>query len=213
MKGVIKKTKQGLIVKYLNPEFTNQSLPVHPIDADLLKDGDEVEFIVVEEWSEYLSILINYGKIVNHYNETYGSDKEEQKRLITEIMNEDDEDGLYTTVNWGGVIQKIPIETNGNNVEKVPNVANDIFDQELFNYFSQEFNINLLGTEIQDIIDIVKRDISSQTEISDEEYYKDVFYQKQVMNPYPTGDQSYTAYEKGFMDFAKWYREQLRQRK
>lgn len=51
-----------------------------------------------------------------------------------------------------------------------------------------------------------------QTEISDEEYYKDVFYQKQVMNPYPTGDQSYTAYEKGFMDFAKWYREQLKLR-
>ena len=89
-----------------------------------------------------------------YYNETYGSkgsDKEEQKRLITEIMNEDAKDGLYNT--------------------------------------------------------------SSQTEISDEEYYKDVFYQKQVMNPYPTGDQSYTAYEKGFMDFAKWYREQVRQRK
>lgn len=50
----------------------------------------------------------------------------------------------------------------------------------------------------------------SSKEISDEEYYKNVFYQKQVMNPYSTGEQSYTAYEKGFMDFAKWYREQFK---
>lgn len=29
---------------------------------------------------------------------------------------------------------------------------------------------------------------------------KELFYQKQVMNPYPTGSISYTAYEKGFID-------------
>ena len=52
--------------------------------------------------------------------------------------------------------------------------------------------------------------IHTPKEISDEEYYKDVFYQKQVMNPYSTGEQSYTDYEKGFMDCAKWYREQLK---
>lgn len=64
MKGIIKKTEQGLIVKYSNPTFTNESLPVHPIDVNLLKDGDEVEFTVVEEWSEYLSLLVKYGKII-----------------------------------------------------------------------------------------------------------------------------------------------------
>ena len=48
---------------------------------------------------------------------------------------------------------------------------------------------------------------SSQTEISDEE----IFYQKQVMNPYPSTKHLYTAWEKGFMDCAKWYREQLKQ--
>ena len=47
---------------------------------------------------------------------------------------------------------------------------------------------------------------SSQTEISDEE----IFYQKQVMNPYPSTKHFYTAWEKGFMDCAKWYREQLK---
>jgi hypothetical protein len=38
---------------------------------------------------------------------------------------------------------------------------------------------------------------------SDKEIMKEVFYQKQVMNPYPTGEHSYTAYEKGFMDCAE----------
>ena len=47
---------------------------------------------------------------------------------------------------------------------------------------------------------------SSQTEISDEE----IFYQKQVMNPYPSTKHVYTAWEKGFMECAKWYREQLK---
>ena len=47
---------------------------------------------------------------------------------------------------------------------------------------------------------------SSQTEISDEE----IFYQKQVMNPYPSTKHLYTAWEKGFMECAKWYGEQLK---
>lgn len=33
-----------------------------------------------------------------------------------------------------------------------------------------------------------------------EDSNKDLFYQKQVMNPYPTGAQSYASYEKGFID-------------
>jgi len=37
---------------------------------------------------------------------------------------------------------------------------------------------------------------------SDEEIVKELFYQKQVMNPYPTIEYAYTAYEKGFMDCA-----------
>ena len=37
---------------------------------------------------------------------------------------------------------------------------------------------------------------------TDEEIVKELFYQKQVMNPYPTIEYAYTAYEKGFMDCA-----------
>ena len=45
-----------------------------------LNDGDEVEFIEVEEWSEYLSLIIKYGKIIksysrSEYNDTFGSDE------------------------------------------------------------------------------------------------------------------------------------------
>ena len=54
----------------------------------------------------------------------------------------------------------------------------------------------------------VSKPTSSQTEISDEE----IFYQKQVMNPYPSNEHSYTAWEKGFMDCAKWYREQIKKK-
>jgi hypothetical protein len=46
-------------------------------------------------------------------------------------------------------------------------------------------------------------------EISDDE----IFYQKQVMNPYPSTKHFYTAWEKGFMNCAEWYREQLNLRK
>ena len=76
-------------------------------------------------------------------------------------------------------------------------------------FYSETYFTETYGSKGSDdhIVDTNKM-ISSQTEISDEE----IFYQKQVMNPYSTGEQSYTAYEKGFMDFAKWYREQLKQR-
>lgn len=49
---------------------------------------------------------------------------------------------------------------------------------------------------------------SSQKEISD----KEIFYQKQVMNPYPSTKHFHTAWEKGFMNCANWMREQLKQK-
>ena len=44
---------------------------------------------------------------------------------------------------------------------------------------------------------------------SDEEIEKELFYQKQVMNPYPTEEYAYTAYEKGFMEAAEWMRNKI----
>lgn len=46
-------------------------------------------------------------------------------------------------------------------------------------------------------------------QIKEEQIDKDLFYQKQVMNPYSTEAYAYTAYEKGFMDCAKWMKEQI----
>ena len=37
-------------------------------------------------------------------------------------------------------------------------------------------------------------------EFSEEDSNKELYFQKQVMNPYTTGGQSYTAYEKGFIE-------------
>jgi hypothetical protein len=44
---------------------------------------------------------------------------------------------------------------------------------------------------------------------TDEEIEKELFYQKQVMNPYPTEEYAYTAYEKGFMEAAKWMKDKI----
>lgn len=38
---------------------------------------------------------------------------------------------------------------------------------------------------------------------------KELFYQKQVFNPYPTEEYAYTAYEKGFMDCAQLMRNKI----
>ena len=46
--------------------------------------------------------------------------------------------------------------------------------------------------------------------LTDDEIEKELFYQKQVMNPYPTEEYAYTAYEKGFMEAAKWMRDKIR---
>ena len=44
---------------------------------------------------------------------------------------------------------------------------------------------------------------------SDEEIEKELFYQKQVFNPYPVEEYAYTAYEKGFMDCAQLMRHKI----
>ncbi len=97
-----------------------------------------------------------------------------------------------------------------------------VFAEEYYNetYGSKEsddeFDVEKEMFELEQQLDIPSHmrwhnRTSSQTEISDEEYYKEVFYQKQVMNPYPSTKHLYTAWEKGFMECAKWYREQLKQ--
>jgi seryl-tRNA synthetase len=86
MKGKLHKTEQGWVVEYAK----HSELPLHPDDEhysyaieDSDWDGKEVEFEIVmqEETSEH------YAKLI--------PSKEQQKQLITEIMELDAKDGLY----------------------------------------------------------------------------------------------------------------------
>ena len=76
-------------------------------------------------------------------------------------------------------------------------ISDEIFGQELFNYFTNQHNITLLQSEMHDIIDIVKK--MEQTEISNEEIEEMLFHHS-------------NEYAYGFKDAIKWYREQLKQR-
>jgi uncharacterized protein YktA (UPF0223 family) len=106
MKGTLHKTEQGWVVEYLkerfmtwgkgNPvglTFEKIELPLHPEDSlYCLNDdvGQEIEFEIITV-SKYADIDKHYAKLI--------PSKEQQKQLITEIMDLDAKDGLYDTVN------------------------------------------------------------------------------------------------------------------
>jgi len=71
-----------------------------------------------------------------YYNETYGSKGSDDHIVDTNEM-----------------------------VSSQTEISDEIFGQELFNYFTNQHNISLLQSEMHDIIDIVKK--MEQTEISD----------------------------------------------
>lgn len=86
--------------------------------------------------------------------------------------------------------------------------------EELVDKYSDEFDVEKEMFELEQQLDIPSNmrwhnRTSFQTEISD----KEIFYQKQVMNPYPSTKHLYTAWEKGFMECAKWMQEQLKKEK
>ena len=101
MKGTLHKTEQGWIVEYAK----HSELPLHPDDESLWMfaelneewkdklDDKEVEFEIVSEPNIYRSV----GNIQENYA-SYAKlipSKEQQKQLITEIMDLDAKDGLY----------------------------------------------------------------------------------------------------------------------
>lgn len=77
--------------------------------------------------------------------------------------------------------------------------------QNLFNYLSDQHGICLLQSEMQEIIDIVNEMQKGENMISDEEIeeYADGYFKRFV------DDRMY----EGFLDGAKWYREQLKIKK
>jgi uncharacterized protein YktA (UPF0223 family) len=89
MKGTLVKTEQGWVVEYAK----HSELPLHPADlgvpsyvGNILGEVQEVEFEIVD-----YGFAGKYAKLI--------PSKEQQKQLITEIMEEDVKDGLYDTVN------------------------------------------------------------------------------------------------------------------
>jgi hypothetical protein len=110
MKGTLYKTKQGWVVSRCVgdgvAEVWEERLPLHPDDESLWMfaelneewkdklDGKEVDFEIVDEFTHpelYTNVGwgdgIKYAKLI--------PSKEQQKELITEIMDLDAKDGLY----------------------------------------------------------------------------------------------------------------------
>jgi len=181
MKGTLHKTEQGWVVKYpISSVYpTLQALPLHP-DEDELKmvmvlnvpvcefEGKEVDFEIKpydgnskisEGWGGYAKLIPS---------------KEEQKQLITEIMDLDAKDGLYE-----------------DEVDKFEQDAWDNYEHVEGNLYSTTFrNAFKLGYK--------KAKETLYTEISDEEIDSSISYD------------SIDPYVLGYLDGAKWYREQLK---
>lgn len=78
----------------LEHRLEKQHLYMHALKMEREQIVDAVNF------GDERGQITTYLTAEQYYNETYGSkgnDKEEQKKLITEIMNEDAKDGLYNT--------------------------------------------------------------------------------------------------------------------
>ena len=108
MKGTLHKTEQGWTVRYLDYKkahdimYCGESLPLHPDDESLWMfaelneewkdklDGKEVEFEIVSRVLGASGISQTFAKLI--------TSKEQQKQLITEIMELDAKDGLYEDV-------------------------------------------------------------------------------------------------------------------
>ncbi len=76
-----------------------------------------------------------------------------------------------------------------------------LYTKEMFLIAAEKCEVSMIDAKhIMKYIDEYVTPIELPT---DEEIEKELFYQKQVMNPYPTEEYAYSAYEKGFMEGAK----------
>jgi hypothetical protein len=103
MKGFLHKTEQGWQISHatydmISERWTAGKFRLHPDDEhysyaieDSDWEGKQVEFEIVSDTYEKPGKGNTYAKLI--------PSKEQQKQLITEIMDLDDKDGLYETVN------------------------------------------------------------------------------------------------------------------
>jgi hypothetical protein len=107
MKGTLHKTEQGWIVEYAK----HSELPLHPDDVKQIEEDakvfdnieariaayPDVKFEIVNVWEGGM-YPYRYAKLIPHAKLI--PSKEQQKQLITEIMNQDAKDGLYEDDVW-----------------------------------------------------------------------------------------------------------------
>jgi hypothetical protein len=93
------------------------------------------------------------------------------------------------------LLEQIPavyMHITGGKMSKVMYRAEDVIKL-ADNYFNEQLE-EAVKDELED------REAASTTQGAVEITQKEMFYYKQIMNPYPTGSQDYTAYEKGFIE-------------
>ena len=76
-----------------------------------------------------------------------------------------------------------------------------LYTKEMFLIAAEKCEVSMI--DAQHVMRYIDQYVTPIELPSDEEIEKELFYQKQVFNPYPIEEYAYTAYEKGFMDCAQ----------
>ena len=82
-----------------------------------------------------------------------------------------------------------------------------LYTKEMFLIAAEKCEVSMI--DAQHVMRYIDQYVTPIELPSDEEVEKELFYQKQVFNPYPTEEYAYTVYEKGFMDCAQLMRNKI----
>jgi hypothetical protein len=154
MKGTLHKTEQGWVVEYAK----HSELPLHPDDIRQIEEAakvfdnieariaaySSVEFEIIDEFTHpELFTNVGWGDSIK-YAKLMPS-KEQQKQLITEIMDLDAKDGLYEHI---GDVNKM-IEVSDEEIEKAmeKHINNDLdlYESLVDGHISYNTGIDLLN--------------------------------------------------------------------
>ncbi len=82
-----------------------------------------------------------------------------------------------------------------------------LYTKEMFLIAAEKCEVSMI--DAQHIMRYIDQYVTPIELPSNKEIEKELFYQKQVFNPYPVEEYAYTAYEKGFMDCAQLMRHKI----
>jgi len=193
MKGTLQKTEQGWVVNYNYSVNKNdwETLPLHPNDhRDYVLDikgyfhfytGKEVEFEIVKEYTDsHTNQVQSYAKLIDHSVDT--------NKMV--CMFEPRTDTSSATICKHCGKEKFL----HNQLPDVGKKVDDTYAWETpFDFVCQDPDCPHCGEEIR----LMQEDDEDDVDVADD---KELFYQKQVMNPYTSDSPSYVAYEKGFIE-------------